>query len=88
MTLRVCSSVKRLAAALGVVLLPFGVLAGSANAQNSTNDAEVIRTITNTAEASWLFEGRERKTVSNTIELEVTLPPPEIRALRPCCRTG
>lgn len=83
MTLRVCSSVKRLAAALGVVLLPFGVFTGSANAQNNTNDAEIIGTITNTAEASWLFEGRERETVSNTIELEVTLPPPEIRALRP-----
>ncbi|WP_255573703.1 hypothetical protein [Erythrobacter sp. SCSIO 43205] len=72
---------KRLAAALGVVLLPFGVFAGSANAQN-TDDAQVVGTITNTAEASWLFEGRERETVSNTIEFDVTLPPPEIRALR------
>ena len=87
MTLRVCSSVKRLAAALGVVLLPFGVLAGSANAQ-TTDDAEVLRTITNTAEASWLFEGRERETVSNEVRFDVTLPPPEIRAFRPTPQGG
>ncbi|KEO91141.1 hypothetical protein EH31_00320 [Erythrobacter longus] len=80
--MRVCSSLKRLAAGLSAVLLPFGVLAEDAFAQTNTNDAEVIRTITNTAEASWQFEGRQRETVSNTVEFDVTLPPPAIRAFR------
>ncbi|MEM1051310.1 MAG: isopeptide-forming domain-containing fimbrial protein [Pseudomonadota bacterium] len=78
-----CSSLKRLAAALGLVLLPFGVFEGRATAQDDTTDAEVIGTVTNTAEASWLFEGRQSETVSNTIEFDVTLPPPQIRAFRP-----
>ncbi|MEP0390912.1 MAG: isopeptide-forming domain-containing fimbrial protein [Erythrobacter sp.] len=81
--MRVCSSLKRLAAGLGLVLLPFGVLGENANAQTTTTDAEVIGTVTNTAEASWQFEGRQRETVSNTIEFDVTLPPPTIRAFRP-----
>jgi uncharacterized repeat protein (TIGR01451 family) len=80
--MRVCSSLKRLAAGLSLVLLPFGVLEESAAAQSNTTDAEVIGTVTNTAEASWQFEGRQRSTVSNTIQFDITLPPPAIRAFR------
>ncbi len=84
--MRVCSSLKRLAAALLVVLLPFGVFGEGAAAQDNSEtdtDVEVIGTVTNTAEATWLFGGRQGDTVSNTIEFDVTLPPPEIRAFRP-----
>ncbi|MEL6531001.1 MAG: hypothetical protein AAFQ27_13650, partial [Pseudomonadota bacterium] len=81
--MRVCSSLKRLAAGLSIVLLPFGLPEEMALAQDNTDDAEVIGTITNTAEASWLIEGRQRQTVSNEIQFDVTLPPPAIRAFRP-----
>lgn len=84
--MRVRSFLKPVATALGVVLLPFGVFGEGAFAQQNTQNTtvpQVIGTITNTAEASWTFEGSQRQTVSNTVEFDVTLPPPEIRALRP-----
>ncbi|AWW74471.1 hypothetical protein CD351_08540 [Erythrobacter sp. KY5] len=74
---------RRLAAALLLVLLPFGVSGEGAFAQESKTDAEVIGTVTNIAEASWLLRGRSVRTSSNEVTFDVTLPPPEIRAFRP-----
>ncbi|WP_298465725.1 hypothetical protein [uncultured Erythrobacter sp.] len=81
---------SRLAAALCVVLLPFGVLGEGVRAQDTTPEEtpEVIRTITNIAEANWRFGGREASITSNTVSIDVTLPPPEIRALRPAPQGG
>lgn len=74
-------SLRRLAAALSLVLLPFGVLEEGVSAQSG--DAEIIGTITNTAEASWDFGGRRVQATSNTVTFDVTIPPAQIRAFRP-----
>ena len=84
--MRVAPSLRRLAAALSLVLLPFGVLEEGAIAQ--TGNAETIGTITNTAEASWEFGGRTVRTTSNTVAFDVTIPPPQIRAFRPAPQGG
>lgn len=76
------SLVRRLAAALLVVLLPFGVSGEGAVAQSNNTEAEIIGTITNIAEARWELLGRPAETSSNTVSFDVTLPPPEIRAFR------
>lgn len=65
------------AAALLLVLLPF-VVPGGASAQ----------TITNIAEARWTFQGTEFATASNTVTLQVTESPPEIRTFRPSPGSG
>ncbi|MFU7528124.1 hypothetical protein [Qipengyuania sp. ASV99] len=74
-----------MAAALSLVLLPFGVSEEGASAQAPIqNDGAVtIGTIENTAQASWQVLGRPVQTTSNTVTFNVTLPPPEIRAFRP-----
>ncbi|MEO0461529.1 MAG: hypothetical protein AAF127_00230 [Pseudomonadota bacterium] len=68
------------------MLLPLGVLGGEALAQDDTTEQEAqqtLRTVENTATAQWNFAGRAASTTSNTVTFDVTLPPPEIRALRP-----
>ncbi len=72
------------------MLLPFGVLEEGVRAQESTSEEEpeVIKTITNIAEATWQFGGREASGQSNPVSIDVTLPPPEIRALRPAPQGG
>ena len=52
------SLMRRLAAALLLVLLPFGVSGGGAAAQSNQDDVEIIGTITNIAEASWMLRGK------------------------------
>ncbi|WP_108791222.1 DUF11 domain-containing protein [Erythrobacter sp. Alg231-14] len=88
--MRVPPSFRRVAAALSLVLLPFGVSGEGAIAQDNSSDgaSETIRTIENTAEASWLFVGRPAQTSSNTVTLDVTLPPPSITAFRPTTQGG
>ncbi|MEO0870733.1 MAG: hypothetical protein AAFY19_02060, partial [Pseudomonadota bacterium] len=87
--MRVFSPLMRLAVALILALLPIVVLGGEAhaqsNAQDDTTEQEarpVIRTITNVAEASWSFEGEAGSVSSNEVSIDVTIPPPEIRAFR------
>ncbi|MDY7099270.1 MAG: hypothetical protein SXU28_14135, partial [Pseudomonadota bacterium] len=78
-------------AALLLVLLPFGVLAGEARAQDDTTGEEsrqTLRTITNTASAQWNFAGSAVSTTSNEVAFDVTLPPPEIRSFRPSAGGG
>jgi len=87
--LRVSPSFCRVAAALSLVLLPLGVAGEGALAQTTDGDgndgqsSQVVRTIENTAEANWNFDGREVATTSNRVTFDVTLPPPEIRTFRP-----
>ena len=83
--MRVAPSLRRLAAALSLVLLPFGVSGEGASAQDASEPAaqETVRTITNIAEANWQFRGNPVATQSNPVTIEVTQPPPAIRALRP-----
>ena len=64
-----------------MVLLPFVVLIEGANAQSDR--AGVIGTIENTANAAWNTGGLERRAVSNTVTIDVTMPPPGIRTFRP-----
>jgi uncharacterized repeat protein (TIGR01451 family) len=63
------------------VLLPFGVSGEGVSAQSENQ--EVVRTVTNTAEASWQADGGVRQTSSNTVTFDVTIPPPTIRSLSP-----
>ncbi|GAA4036985.1 hypothetical protein GCM10022213_03150 [Parerythrobacter jejuensis] len=56
-----------------LALLPFVVSAEGANAQ----------TIENTADATWVFQGKAASTTSNTVMFEVEAPPPEIRTFAP-----
>lgn len=88
--MRVAPSLRRLAAALSLVLLPFVVLGEGARAQDVTPEEtpEVIKTITNIAEANWRFAGRDASIQSNLVSIDVTLPPPEIRAFRPAPQGG
>ncbi len=94
--MRVNSPLGRLAAALAIVLLPFGVSGGEARAQDVTTmqqktgqeARQAIRTVTNTATAQWNFAGRAVSTTSNEVTFDVTLPPPEIRAFRPVFKNG
>lgn len=79
-------SLRRLAAALSLVLLPFGVLEEGVSAQSG--NAETIGTITNTAEASWDFGGRRVQATSNTVTFDVRIPPAQIRAFRPTLQGG
>ena len=77
-------SLRRLAAALALVLLPFVVPGEGTRAQDRAGGetAEPIRTITNIAEANWRIRGVTAGTQSNEVTVEVTLSPPEIRAFR------
>jgi uncharacterized repeat protein (TIGR01451 family) len=63
------ASLRHLAAALLLALLPFVVIAGSARAQ----------TIENTAQASWLYAGSPLSTSSNTVRVTVSPTPPQIK---------
>ncbi len=85
--MRVPPSFKRVAAALSLVLLPFGVLEEGASAQN-TGGSDTIRTIENTAEATWQLVGRPVQTTSNRVTIDVTTPPPSITAFRPTTQGG
>lgn len=76
------SLLRRLAAALLVVLLPFGVSEGGAAAQSNETEAEIIGSVTNIAKASWELWGNPMEASSNTVTFDVTLPPPTIRAFR------
>ncbi|MEL7190462.1 MAG: hypothetical protein AAGK17_12990, partial [Pseudomonadota bacterium] len=88
--MRVTPSLRQWVAALLAVLLPFAVLGEGALAQNngSSEDTEIIGTITNIAEANWSFGGNQFDIRSNEISIDVTLPPPEIRTLRPTSEGG
>ncbi len=88
--MRVPPSFRRVTAALSLVLLPFGVSGEGAIAQDTPDGggSDVVRTIENTAEASWQFVGRSASTTSNTVTLDVTLPPPSITAFRPTTQGG
>jgi uncharacterized repeat protein (TIGR01451 family) len=80
---------RRVAAALVAVLLPFGVPQGGASAQ--TNDGAVVRTITNIAEATWEADGSSRRIESNPVRFDVSLAPsapPAIRVFRRAPGTG
>lgn len=71
------------------MLLPFGVSGEGAYAQTAntqTQGREIVRTVTNTAEASWQANGGVEQTSSNTVTFDVTIPPPSIRSLRPSSR--
>jgi uncharacterized repeat protein (TIGR01451 family) len=81
--LRVSPSLRRVAAALFAVLLPFGVPQEGASAQN--NDGGSVRTITNIAEATWDADGSRRQVASNPVRFDVStapLTPPAIRVFR------
>lgn len=72
-----------MAAALLAVLLPFVVLQEGASAQQ--NDGELVRSITNIAEASWEADGARRRISSNPVRFDVNrMPttPPAIRVFR------
>ncbi len=74
-----------------MVLLPSGICGEGARAQNygpQDGAGATLRTIENTAEARWLFEGREVQVVSNTVTFDVATPPPSIRAFRPSVGGG
>ena len=81
--MRVPPSLRRVAAALLAVLLPFvvpqeGVSAGQ-------NNGALVRTITNIAEASWDADGSRRRISSNQVRFDVSTtppPPPAIRVFR------
>ncbi len=77
-------------AALLAVLLPFVVFGEGVLAQNneSSQNTEILRTITNIAEANWEFGGTRFDVQSNEVTIDVTLPPPEIRTLRPTTDGG
>lgn len=77
------SSLRRVAAALFAVLLPFGVPQEGASAQ--ANDGALVRTISNIAEASWDADGSRRRITSNPVQFDVSStppPPPAIRVFR------
>ena len=84
--MRVSPSLGRMAAALSLVLLPFGVSGEGVLAQ--AGGAETIGTIENTAEASYTFAGRPVETQSNTVTFDVTSPPPTIQTFRPTTSGG
>ena len=69
-----------MAAALFAVLLPFVVLQGGVAAQ--TNDGELVRTITNIAEASWDADGSRRRISSNPVRFDVSTTPAQPPAIR------
>ncbi len=73
--MRFSFSMRAVAAALFVVLLPLAVWGGSAQAQTQT--------ITNVAKATWTFGGNDGGTESNPVEFEVTPRPPEIITYHP-----
>ncbi|MEM6266061.1 MAG: hypothetical protein AAF707_00935, partial [Pseudomonadota bacterium] len=79
-----------MAVALFAVLLPLVLLGEGVRAQdgNSNQTTEILRTITNIAEATWEFGGTTAETQSNEVSFDVTLPPPEIRTLRPAFGAG
>lgn len=82
--------VKRMAAAFIAMLLPFGVPAEGAYAQQTVASAP-LRTVTNTAEAAWDAYGERQRMSSNLVSFEVsTLPPepPSIRLFRRASGSG
>lgn len=81
--MRVSPSLRRVAAALLAVLLPFGVPQEGVHAQ--TGGAASARTVTNIAEASWEADGSRQRVSSNPVRFDVSaLPvtPPSIRVFR------
>lgn len=73
-------SLRHVAAALFAVLLPFVVLQGGVAAQ--TTDGELVRTITNIAEASWDADGSRRRISSNPVRFDVSNTPPQPPTIR------
>lgn len=81
--MRVFPSLRQMAAALAVALMPFGLPPGGVHAQST--DSAALRTVTNTAEASWNAGGTQRRITSNTVRFEVNLAspqPPSVRIYR------
>ena len=79
----VTPSWRRIAAALIAVLLSLGLFPEGVNAQIS--DAQVVRSITNIAEATWDDDGSRRRVVSNPVRFDVsaaTPNPPTILVFR------
>jgi len=81
--LRVTPSLWRWAAILFAVLLPIVVPASGVHAQEN-----IIKTITNVAEANWTLRGTQLSTSSNPVTIDVTARPPEIRAFRPSSQSS
>jgi hypothetical protein len=74
---------RRVAAALFAVLLPFVVPQEGVSA--AQNNGALVRTITNIAEATWDAEGSRRRVSSNPVRFDVSAtppPPPAIRVFR------
>lgn len=81
--MRVSLSLRRLAAVLCAVLLPFGHPQEGVRAQST--GAGVVRTVTNIAEASWDAGDTRRGITSNPVSFDVTgapASPPSIRVFR------
>lgn len=72
---------RRVAAALLAVLLPFSVPQGGAAAQGVVASSGA-RTITNIAEASWEHAGERRRAQSNPVRFSVSVAPPPRSAIR------
>lgn len=87
--MRVTPSLRRAAAALSAVLLPFVVPQEGASAQSENGVS--VRRITNIAEASWEADGRRRRIDSNPVSFDVSstpATPPTLRVYRRSPGTG
>ncbi|PKP93202.1 MAG: hypothetical protein CVT76_09025, partial [Alphaproteobacteria bacterium HGW-Alphaproteobacteria-15] len=74
---------RRVAAALFAVLLPFVVPQEGVSA--AQNNGALVRTITNIAEATWDADGSRRRISSNQVRFDVSTtppPPPVIQVFR------
>lgn len=79
---------RRVAAALLAVLLPFVVSQEGVNAQTGGDDGAVLRSVTNIAEAVWEAGGTTGRIASNPVSFDVGHLPPEIRVFRQVGSTG
>lgn len=78
---------RRVAAALFAVLLPFGVSLEGVHAQSSDSD-EVLRTVTNIAEATWNLNTALQRVESNPVSFDVSPLPPTIQVYRRTTGSG
>lgn len=84
--MRVIPSLRRVAAALFAVLLPFGVPQEGVSAQTDTGD--VLRTVTNIAEATWDTNAAPLRVTSNPVTFDVSPLPPTIAVYRRTTGSG
>ena len=84
--MRVYPSLRRLAAALLLALLPLGLPQGGVHAQSGAPASQ--RTVTNIAEATWEVSGSRQRTASNPVRFEVNLGPVAAPAIRVYRRTS